>query len=84
MQIKRIISDQEVNITLTQDEIADAHKEFIVNFFISELISNYNDEIPEEKNREIACAAYDIYCKGEGLTEYDSLREAIYSYLRSV
>lgn len=61
-----------VKITLTNEELSQAHDEFVINFMMNELMNNFH--ISDEKTaRSIADNAYNIYCKGDGKT--DSLLE---------
>ena len=68
-----------VKIALTDDELSQAHKEFVTNFMTNELINNF-DITDEETARNIADNAYDIYCKGGGKTEYECIECAYCEY----
>lgn len=59
---------------LTEQELYEAHREFVVNFMENELLENFNVNETESKN--IAEAAYDRYCEGNGETEYECIEWA--------
>ena len=48
--------------TLTEEEVAMAHAEFVVSFMEDELISSFS--LDEGMAKEVARAAYDRYCEG--------------------
>lgn len=56
---------------LTEQELQGAHREFVVNFMESELLENF--DMNEAESRNIAEAAYDRYCEGNGETEYECI-----------
>lgn len=51
-----------------------SHNEFVINFMKNELISSFGYD--EETAREVAERAYDIYCEGNGETEYECIEKA--------
>lgn len=59
---------------LTEQELQEAHREFVVNFMESELLENF--DMNETESRNIAEAAYDRYCEGNGETEYECIEWA--------
>lgn len=59
---------------LTEQELKEAHKEFVVNFIKNELLENF--DVSEKESRNIAEAAYDRYCEGNGETEYECIEWA--------
>jgi len=65
-----------IKYTLTRSEMSMAHAEYIMDFYIDELFTNFPD-IPKEEVRGIAERAYDIYSEGEGDTEYEALEKAV-------
>lgn len=64
--------------TLTEEEVAMAHAEFVVSFMEDELISSFS--LDEGMAKEVARAAYDRYCEGNGETEYECLEWAYDKY----
>lgn len=71
MRLTRKIDGKTVNITLTQEELSQAHAEYVKNFIKSELISQYH--LSQVAAEEVAQSAYEAYCRGDGYTEYDCL-----------
>ena len=82
MKIKRTIKtnelDMEIEITLTPDEISQAHVQFVTDWMESTLINDFN--IPEHLSRIFAKKAFDIYSRGDGFTEYESVEKAYDEY----
>lgn len=68
--------------TLTEEEVAMAHAEFVVSFMEDELISSFS--LDEGMAKEVARAAYDRYCEGNGETEYECLEWAYDKYSNSI
>lgn len=68
-----------VKITLTNEELSQAHKEFVTNFMMNELMNNFNIT-DKETAKDIANNAYEIYCKGDGKTEYECIECAYCEY----
>lgn len=68
--------------TLTEEEVAMAHAEFVVSFMEDELISSFS--LDEGMAKEVARAAYDRYCEGNGETEYECLEWAYDKYSNSM
>lgn len=50
--------------TLTEEEVAMAHAEFVTAFMEKELINSY--DMDEQEAKEAAKSAYDLYCEGDG------------------
>lgn len=59
---------------LSEQEVQEAHREFVVNFMESELLENF--DVNETESKDIAEAAYDRYCEGNGETEYECIEWA--------
>lgn len=55
--------------TLTQEELYQAHKEFVTKWMQEVLQDDF--QIPEERAEELAQKAYDKYSEGNGETEYE-------------
>ena len=75
MKITRIINKQEVTIELTNDELSEAHKEFIMNFMRNEFETIFGRNSKDAK--ELAEIAYEKYEAGDGLTEYECIEYAL-------
>lgn len=74
MKIKRIVNGQERFFTLTDEELSKAHTEYVINFMVNTL---QNDFDLEKKDAEkVAVIAYDLYCEGNGDTEYECIQKA--------
>lgn len=77
----KIIRDGK-EILLTNDELYEAHKVFVTqwmkNTVMEEILSLHADyNLLDEDYQNIAERAYDIYTEGNGLTEYESVSQAI-------
>ena len=84
MIITRKINGKVHNIRLKPEEIAEAHKQFVVDWMEGVVLDSDRDDdkiIPRNKAREVALSAYDIYCEGDGLTEYEAVEQAIDIYI---
>ncbi len=64
--------------TLTEEEVAMAHAEFVTAFMEKELINSY--DMDEQEAKEAAKSAYDLYCEGDGKTEYECIEQACNEY----
>lgn len=62
-------------IELTGEEIAQVVKESHLDFYRDELRDSFY--VPESKYDDIAERAYELYCEGDGKTEYECLEEAV-------
>ena len=71
-----------IKVLLTSDEVADAHKRFVTSWMQDEAASQIDKDVSEDDLREIALDAYDIYCEGDGLTEYEAVETAVNNYYR--
>ena len=65
-------------IKLTADEVYMAHKQFITDWMASTLQTDFGFSM--ENSYEYAYRAYDIYCEGDGLTEYEAVQKAAEEY----
>lgn len=74
----KIIRNNHV-IELTQEELFEAHKEFMINFFEDVLNSEFACE--EEDIPDIANMAYEIYAEGNGDTEYEAIEKAYEKFM---
>lgn len=50
------------------------HDHCVTSFMENELRSAFG--LSKKSSKEVACRAYDIYCEGDGLTEYESIEKA--------
>ena len=55
---------------------------FIKDFYRKELRANFSEEIPEDAVDDCADDAYEIYCRGDGHTEYEALEQAVAEFLQ--
>lgn len=62
---------------------AEATEAFIKDFYRNELRENFSEEIPEDAVDDCADNAYQIYCRGDGHTEYEALEQAVDEYLEN-
>lgn len=62
-------------IEFTEEEIAQVAKVFQLGFFQEELKDSFH--VHESKYNDIAERAYELYCEGDGKTEYECLEEAV-------
>lgn len=79
MTIIRVINGETVEIVLTSEEISAANTEFVTNR-MTKTVQEIDADIPDEVAREIGEWAYEIYCRGDGQTEYESVEEAVEKY----
>ena len=63
---------------LTEAELMEAHKEFVINFMREELTTQY--DVPAPYAIEYAEKAYDRYAEGNGETEYQCIEWAVEEY----
>lgn len=82
MEIKRVIEGKEVTIILTHEEISQANTEFVTEFMRNKLIEDFG--VSDEKADELAIVAYEKYCEGNGLTEYECIEAVVDDWKKSV
>lgn len=78
MIIKRTIEGKEYEIELTPDEISKVNAEHVTNWMESVLINDFG--VNNTDARDVAESAYDIYCEGNGETEYECVEIAYNRY----
>lgn len=72
-------------IKLTSGEVYAAHKEFITDWMTKTAEEILGDkDISEEIYAGIGEAAYDTYALGNGLTEYEAVKDAVEKYQESI
>lgn len=82
MVITRKINGQKVQIKLTQKELFKANSEFVKNWMKDVLM---NDYVYTRKLAEnLAVSAYDEYCKGNGLTQYECIEKIVDEYEKNI
>ena len=64
-------------IAYVYNTLANASEAFIKDFYKKELSGNFSEEIPEGEIDACADAAYELYCRGDGHTEYQALEQAV-------
>ena len=75
MKIKRNIHGQEVEITLTKEELYEAHEEHVTIFMQTVLENDFG--YPSDIAEELAGLAYNEYARGNGLTEYECVEKIV-------
>ena len=78
MKIKRIVNGKERIFALTQEELEQAHEEFVKSFMATTLQNDFGLEKSDAE--EVADKAYEFYCEGDGLTEYECIQKAYDEY----
>lgn len=63
-----------IQYELTDEELFQAHTEYVKNFMRGELYNEFGFSIEEAKQG--AAIAYDKYSQGDGLTEYECIEFA--------
>lgn len=80
MKIYREINGTKFDIELTNEELSMAHKEFVTDFMYNTLINDFEFQNNTETAEKLAEKAYQEYCKGEGLTEYECIEKIFEIY----
>lgn len=65
-------------IELTQDEVSDAHKEFVTSWMSGVAVDDFS--VNKDDAADVAECAYDIYCDEEGCSEYETVEKAVEGY----
>lgn len=71
---------ERIEIPLTRDEVADSHKQFVTDWMkdaARELTQDLGLEPDDVELESIAAIAYETYCQGDGLTEYEAVESAV-------
>ena len=76
--IKTDLSTINIDITLTYDELSAAHAEFVTNFMKDTLKDDFGYD--DSTAQDLAETAYEKYCEGDGLTEYECIEWAVDKY----
>ena len=69
-------------VAYVYNSLAEATEAFIKDFYRKELRANFSEEIPEDAVDDCADDAYEIYCRGDGHTEYEALEQAVAEFLQ--
>ena len=80
MKIKRTIEGKEYEFELTKEEISAAGTEKELNWMrseVEEIAMRWGATLTEEQLIEARDRAYEIYCDGENITEWDACEEAM-------
>lgn len=80
MELIRKIDGKTVKITLTGEELGKAYTEYVQNFMRNELVSQFH--LNQKDAVEVTKSAYELYCRGDGHTEYDCIRLAYDEYVQ--
>ena len=80
MTIIRVIHGKPQSIELTQQEMSDANTEFVTNWMTGVVKEILDEAISEETAKELGETAYELYCKGDGKTEYECCEQVVGDY----
>lgn len=72
---EKSIIDEELLLKFSMGELV-PHDEFVISFMENEIL-NMHEDWSNEKCRDVAERAYDIYCEGNGETEYECIEKAV-------
>ena len=76
-QFLQVVTKEELeNIRRKAD--SEAHDRFVTAFMKQTLVDDF--DVPEKDAQDVAKNAYDIYCRGDGQTEYECIEEAYEEY----
>lgn len=67
------VTEEELH-TLIQEKNKKIHDQFVTDFMKGELINQF--DLSEEDAEDVAENAYELYCEGNGETEYECIEEA--------
>ncbi len=82
-QYFQVVTKEELEKIRENDSDAAANKRFVTAFMKNELMHNgeFSDSfLPEDVATLIAETAYDLYCQGDGQTEYECIQSAYYAW----
>ncbi len=74
----KAVTPEEYKVIKEQESDAAAHARFVTAFMKNTLMEDF--DVPEEDAQDVAENAYDIYCDGNGQTEYECIEEAFDEY----
>ena len=80
-QYLQVVTEEELEEIREAMSDKAAHDRFVTAFMKYELIDNY--DVPEEDAQDVAEDAYEIYCQGDGQTQYECIEEAYAEYKKS-
>ena len=80
MIIKRTFLNQEFEIELSPEEISEAHTEHVTNFMENKFINDFDIQ-DKSMAHELAVSAYQLYCEGDGYTEYECIEKIYDEYI---
>ena len=76
----RAVTEKEYN-KLRNEFRAKEHELFVIDWMQSVVINDFA-EIPEKDARTCAEFAYEVYCRGDGDTEYEAVERAVEEWLQ--
>lgn len=82
MIIKRTFEDKEYEIELSDTELYQAKVEYTTNWMKSVLTNDFGID-DESLADELAVTAYDLYCEGDGYTEYECVEKVYDDFSRN-
>ena len=74
MKIKRVIEGKPFEFSLTNEELTEAHKEYVIAFMSNVLQNDFG--VSSEDATLVAEKAFDMYSEGNGYTEYECVQLA--------
>lgn len=80
-QYLQVVTKEELEEIREEMSDSAAHARFVTAFMRDELIDQF--DVPEEDAQDVAEEAYDIYCEGNGQTEYECIEEAFAEYKKN-
>lgn len=81
-QYLQVVTKEELEEIREEMSDSAAHARFVTAFMRDELIGQF--DVPEEDAQNVAEEAYDIYCEGNGQTEYECIEEAFAEYKKNI
>ncbi len=82
MKIRRKINGAWTDITLTREEIFEAHRE-VIKYFMADEIAGMLSGADDETIMHLAEMAYAEYEDGNGLTQYECIEKIVGDYKES-
>lgn len=79
MFITRTINTKTIKIELTPEELSIANTEFVTNWMVN-TVQEVDPSISDETAKELGKKAYEIYCRGDGETEYECVEKVVNEY----
>ncbi len=78
----KVVTEEELEKIKENESDSAAHARFVTKFMEDELLNSF--DVPKEDAHDVAVDAYDIYCEGNGQTEYECIEEAYNNWINGV